>query len=90
MASGIFRAENYFSDHSAIRYAITPPINNFSVMILFEVTFSLMGTTVTLRLYHNSKPQKKKLSLGWSCLFLALAKILGTKRSLQLKVLDHQ
>ncbi|KAL9987428.1 hypothetical protein ACROYT_G001732 [Oculina patagonica] len=61
---------------------VVPLISKFFIVILFEVSFCLMGTSITLRFYHYSEPERKIPSWVEVLILGCLAKLLGmSKRS---------
>lgn len=60
---------------------VVPLISKFFIVILFEVSFCLMGTSITLRFYHYSEPEKKIPSWVEVIILGCLAKLLGMKMS---------
>ena len=63
---------------------VLPLISKFFIVILFEVAFCLMGTSVTLRFYHFSEPERKVPA--WVNFFIVgwLAKLLRMKMAVNL------
>lgn len=60
---------------------VLPLISKFFIVILFEVSFCLMGTSVTLRFYHYSEPERKIPSWVEVLICGCLAKLLRMKMS---------
>lgn len=60
---------------------VLPLISKFFIVILFEVAFCLMGTSLTLRFYHYSEPER--IIPAWVDVFIfgCLAKLLRMKMS---------
>lgn len=58
---------------------VVPLISKFFIVILFEVAFCLMGTSITLRLYHYSEPDRKITPWVNFFIFGCLAKLLRMK-----------
>ncbi|CAH3034470.1 unnamed protein product, partial [Pocillopora meandrina] len=63
---------------------VLPLISKFFIVILFEVAFCLMGTSVTLRFYHFSEPER--IVPAWVNFFIVgwLAKLLRMKMAVNL------
>ena len=58
---------------------VIPLISKFFIVILFEVAICLIGTSVTLRFYHYSEPERTIPSWVKLFIFGILAKILAMK-----------
>lgn len=58
---------------------VVPLISKFFIVILFEVAFCLMGTSITLRLYHYSEPDRTITPWVKVLIFGCLAKLLRMK-----------
>ena len=67
---------------------VIPLISKFFIVILFEVAVCLIGTSITLRFYHFSKPEKDISPWVELFIFGCLAKVLGMKMSS--KSSEHQ